>query len=256
MTTTVFLCGEEFEDIMCGVYDAWMSRLGHSNVRLEGRKIWQKSLFCDYRQVETNDEKVQKVVRAVRERISEEAYSLIYEASLSMREDRADKIYRFLIYGFHYKAKVVDMLQIPAVFDIFEMCRYVGNEAHLLTGFVRFSQIDKGILISTIGPQNDVLVLLARHFSDRLSGENWVIYDEKRKKAAVHQKGMGWMIVWAEDEHWKERLKKSAEGDIYEDLWKSFFHSIAVAERKNPVCQRNLLPLRYRKYMTEFQQST
>ncbi len=32
---TVFVCGEEPEDVFCGIYDAWMSRLGHENVRLE-----------------------------------------------------------------------------------------------------------------------------------------------------------------------------------------------------------------------------
>lgn len=32
-----------------------------------------------------------------------------------------------------------------------------------------------------------------------------------------------------------------------------FFHQIGIKERENPACQRMHLPLRYRKYMTEFQ---
>ena len=252
MEETVFLCGEEFEDIMSGIYDAWTSRLGHDKVKLESEKNWQPRLFCQYRRVETDLAKVQKVVKAVRERISEEAFQMVYEAALSMRADRADRIYRFLIYGFHYRSKVVDMLQIPAVFDIFDMLRHLKNEAHLLTGFVRFSQAGPA-LVSTIGPKNDVMVLLARHFADRLSGENWLIYDEKRNKAAIHQKGRGWWIVRDGNGQLKEQLRKVAEGDIYADLWKCFFNSIAIAERKNPICQRSFLPLRYRKYMTEFQ---
>jgi len=53
---TVFVCKEEVEDIWCGIYDAWMSRLGHKNVRLEpeGR---DRELFCEYRQVVTDMEK-------------------------------------------------------------------------------------------------------------------------------------------------------------------------------------------------------
>lgn len=253
MEETVFLCGEEFEDIMCGVYDAWTSRLGHDKVRLESRRTWQPRLFVQYRQVDTDQEKAAKVVTAIRERISEEAYQMVYEASLSMREDRGDKIYRFLIPGFRYRAKVVDMLQVPAVFEVFEMCRHLKNEAHLLTGFVRFSQTEGEMLISFIGPKNDVLVLVARHFADRLSGENWIIYDEKRKKAAVHKKGQGWMVVRDGSGRLEERLKCVIQGDIYEDLWKCFFKSIAISERNNPVCQRSFLPLRYRRYMTEFQ---
>ena len=32
---TIFVCKESVDDIFCGIYDAWMSRLGHKNVRLE-----------------------------------------------------------------------------------------------------------------------------------------------------------------------------------------------------------------------------
>ena len=38
----------------------------------------------------------------------------------------------------------------------------------------------------------------------------------------------------------------------YADLWKTFFDHIAIVERKNQKLQTNMLPLHYRKYMTEF----
>ena len=38
----------------------------------------------------------------------------------------------------------------------------------------------------------------------------------------------------------------------YEELWRTFCASIAISQRKNPLCQRTHLPLRYRPYMTEF----
>ena len=31
----IFICKDDFDSILCGVYDAWMSRLGHDNVRLQ-----------------------------------------------------------------------------------------------------------------------------------------------------------------------------------------------------------------------------
>ena len=40
--------------------------------------------------------------------------------------------------------------------------------------------------------------------------------------------------------------------DEYTDLWKTFFHAIAIDERKNYVCQRNLFPLWKRKHAVEF----
>ncbi len=74
------------------------------------------------------------------------------------------------------------MIQNQAVYDMFQMCRFVDNETHLLTGFVRFFRDGGDLLVGRIGPKNDVIVLLAPHFADRLSGENWVLYDVNRKK--------------------------------------------------------------------------
>ena len=41
--------------------------------------------------------------------------------------------------------------------------------------------------------------------------------------------------------------------DPFIDLWKDFFNTIGIKERANYQCQRNLMPLWYRKHMTEFQ---
>ena len=50
-----------------------------------------------------------------------------------------------------------------------------------------------------------------------------------------------------------ERLRQTEQQeDLYTQMWKEFFNTIAVEKRKNPVCQRNMFPLRYRKHVTEF----
>lgn len=38
----------------------------------------------------------------------------------------------------------------------------------------------------------------------------------------------------------------------YSELFTEFFHTIAIKERTNSELQRGMLPVRYRKYMTEF----
>lgn len=44
---TIYLCVPDFEGILCGVYDAWMSRKGHDNVRLELKgtyhELWSRN---------------------------------------------------------------------------------------------------------------------------------------------------------------------------------------------------------------------
>ena len=41
--------------------------------------------------------------------------------------------------------------------------------------------------------------------------------------------------------------------DEYTDMWKIFFETIAIKQRYNPECQRNLMPVWMRKHVTEFQ---
>lgn len=205
--------------------------------------------------------KAEKVIRSVCAKLSQEIYRKVYTASLSQDRERADKIYRFLIQAFRHGPSVLDMLQLPACYDIFGLCRNVYNENHLLTEFLRFSETPGGILVSRIGPKNDIMTLLAPHFADRLPEENWVIYDENHKRAAVHPAGRSWFLVNQplepeqenSDRGWGRWLRERTDEEIYEDMWRMFCDTIAIRERRNPVCQRTHLPLRFRPYMTEFQ---
>lgn len=249
---TIFTCKDSLEGILCGVYDAWSSRLGHANAALELEGTATLRMFAEYRQVEEDDEKAEKVIRSIRQKAGQEAYELVFCASLSREPQKADRIYRFLIYALNCGRKVTDMLQLPAVYEIFRMKRNVGNEAHQLIEFARFSETKDKVLVCVIGPKNDVTVLMAPHFADRLPEENWIIYDENRGKAVVHKAGAGWLIVRTEDSQWRKNLREATDQKEFEQLWKTFHTSIAIKERTNYVCQRGHLPLRYRPYMTEF----
>lgn len=250
---TVYLCEDSVEGILSGVYAAWTSRKGHENVKLGlmGNEDTME-LFCQYEEVPVRAENADKVVQAIRKKISEEAYASVYKAALSKEKDRGDKIYRFLIYGFHFGARIVHMLQVQEVYDIFQMCRHIDDETHMLTGFVRFVEMEGNLLVSRIGPKNDVLVLLAPHFMDRMSGENWVLYDENRKKAVLHPALRPWFLVDLISSEWEKRMRKASDEDEYEVLFQRFRKSVSIKERTNPTCQRNHMPLRYRAYMPEF----
>ena len=52
--------------------------------------------------------------------------------------------------------------------------------------------------------------------------------------------------------HCRHKHRTEKEEKEWEKLWKTFFTTIAIEQRKNPDCQRNHLPLRFRLLMTEF----
>ena len=128
-----------------------MSRKGHDNVRLELKGMYHElELFSEYVEPESTHEKAHKVIKSVCSKLSQEVYKKIYVASLSQDTERADKIYRFLVQAFGIGPGILDQLQIPENCDIFELCRNVYNENHLLVEFLRFSQAAGGVLVSRL----------------------------------------------------------------------------------------------------------
>ena len=105
-------------------------------------------------------------------------------------------------------------------------------------------------------PVGAVSTLLAPHFVDRLPSEDWMIIDDNRRRAVVHPADQPYYLTSLSEEEMSEFLARESaakDTDSMTALWKTFFQTIGIKERKNPVCQRNLIPLWYRKHMSEMQ---
>lgn len=248
----VFTCCDRFEDMMTCIYDAWDSRLGHRNIRLMTEPLGNLELFCEYRHVDPDPEKTASVVRSIQKKISFEAYQMVFRCAVSAVPGKLDAIYRFLLLGFAHGAKVVSLLQHPAVMAVFEIDRKVGNETHLFREFLRFTSMKDNVLAAHIEPRSDILTLLAPLFADRMPSENWMIIDDNRKAAVVHPADCDFYLTYLSEAEFR-RLGELEDGsDPYVDLWKGFFETIGIKERKNYRCQRNHMPLWYRKHAVEF----
>ncbi len=253
METVVFLCEDEIDGIFTGIYDAWASGHGHDCVRVEVESEQTCALFCRYVTVRTDPEKAEKVARSVRRKISECAYHLLCRVAYSADPEKADVMYRFLVAGFRYGARVTSMLADPSVMRMFEINRGVGNETHYFREFIRFKQLSSGIYFGKIEPVNRIAVLMAPAFADRMPSENWAIYDATWGDVVVHKADGPWVVVRPDGPEWEQWLHSAEEEDLFQGLWKTFFDSIAIEQRKNPICQRGRMPLRYRGNAVEFQ---
>ncbi len=256
-TTTVFWCEDSLYGILTGVYEAWDSRLGHDRVRLKTDEQDSLELFCDYRQVKTDASKAEKVLGTIRERLGEEAFEAVCYAAACEDSGRADAIYRMVVLGLHMKngQQVVNCLQNPCVSLVMRLRTKAWHEAHRYMGFVRFEELENGVLYAQIEPVCAVLPLLAPHFAERFRQEHWVIHDKKRGLMAVHPRGTLWVLADAGDLNPACLERRSGREREFQELWKSFCKAIAIEERRNPRCQQGLLPLRFRDCMTEFQET-
>ncbi|MDO5539621.1 MAG: TIGR03915 family putative DNA repair protein [Eubacteriales bacterium] len=249
---TVFTCEDTFEGMMTCIYDAWAARLGHKNVRLQTEPVLQQELFCQYVHVSGDTRKTEKVVRSVQRKISVQAYRRMYLAAMSFETDKLDAIYRFLVLGFAYGPDILERMSEPAVMRIWELSRKVGNEAHFFREFTRFTSLDGRVYVAHIEPKCNITAISAEHFADRMPSENWMIIDDNRRIGAVHPKNQPFYMTEFSKEEMDRLLESEEQTDEYTDLWKEFFRSIGIEARKNPKCQRNMMPLWYRKHATEF----
>ena len=98
-------------------------------------------------------------------------------------------------------------------------------------------------------PTNNVLFLVSSHFQKRLKNEYWMIKDTKRRIISIYDKKNFYIVA---EEELKSRItKESKDEKKIEELWKLFYKTIGITERKNDRCRMNFMPKKYWKFMTE-----
>lgn len=262
-----YLYDESFEGFLTCVYHHWYTE------KAEG--IFPESLYqldlCRYATTaDTDEEKAARVLEAIASKISKWDAQRIYQVFCSNEPEKEMKLLRYIAFGFRHGPKIRLMHGDPVVKAVEAAERRVGCEAHRLTGLIRFSEVlnvndGNMLLYAKIEPDNDVLEFLAEHFSDRFKSEPVVIHDLRRGKAlfAYNRK---WEIAGLPaDVLGKKysdadagagsgqapRLEFSSRERDYSALWKQYFEVMATRERINPGCQRQFMPARYWKHLTE-----
>lgn len=242
----VYLFDGSFEGLLTCVFEAYNDK----NATIRDRKAYIPSFLDESRFVETDMGKFQRVYSSVPSKISQHAQEIIYKAWLSESDDAPDLILHFLRTGYKLGKKVESYIQDSKIHAIIDLNRKVGFEVHRFTGLLRFSEISKGIFYAGYEPDHNITMLLAPHFTQRLGNQPFVIHDKKRSLCVVFD---GRELIMTDEVPSIPDAGTSTE-DEYSALWKVFFKTIAIRERKNPRLQMQFIPMRYRKNMTEFQE--
>ncbi len=250
----VYICEDSVTGILSAVYDAWKEHAEEGQCSIGLRGELEQELFCTYSEVVVNEKKAISVEKMIIKHLGMAAYWDIYHALLSKDPAKGTAILNTMLAAkkLNHSKKIMEHLSHPMVEKVFELSRNVGGEAHLWTGFVRFKELDNGILFAEISPKNRILTCIAPHFADRLSVENWMIYDKTYQEIAVHEAGKRWVLVSGEELNLDRISRVSEKEKEFSKLWKNFYDTIAIEERENPRCQRQHLPLWFRENMVEF----
>ena len=241
------ICEDSLEGIFSGIYEAYRMKMPHEQIHLCVGEDENYRLFAVYRECPCEPVKAAKVAKTIVEKFGEETYLSICRALASPEPDKAEAIYKTVVAGLQMKNMhdVMGNLADPNIHRVFELARFTANEAHFHVEFIRFRELGNGILYAPIGPKNNLITFVVPHFADRLPLENFVIHDEVRNIYALHPAKQDWYLVQGE-EGFSQVEHAFSEGEKkYSELF-----------CKNCGLQRNMLPLRYRDYMTEFTSHT
>lgn len=182
-------------------------------------------------------------LKYIYDNISKYLIHILYYVYLSSYDNKELVMYYFLLNSLKYKDKVVNYRNLKCVNKSLELCKYVGSEAHKLKGFLRFKKMKNNFYYAEVNPTNNVILILANHFKNRIPNEYFLIKDTNRGIYAMYDTNN---ITILESNDIKKLNIELDNNELYvEDLWKTFFNVIGIKERANRRCQMNFMPKKY-----------
>lgn len=242
----IYVTDGSFEGILTAVFEVYEKKEIPESI--VSRDSYQMSLDTDVREIDTNEGKSERVYNTVIEKMSYEALETMYKAWLSEHCDIGTALYKYIRIGLKMGRKILSYLQNPDVLMVHDLAYKVSGEAHRFLGILRFKKLNSGLYYSKIEPDNNITMLIAEHFKERLSDQPWIIHDAKRNVFALYDTNQVIFI--------KEDISipiDNGDDKTFEELWKNYFNAIAIENRRNPKLQKQFLPRRYWKNLIEMQ---
>jgi len=241
----VYIYDGTFPGLLTAVYEAFYQKEKPGQILKEWD--YSQNLFSQPIYISSDNGKADKVFNAIKERISFTALKNVYYAFLSETDNGDTLIYNYLKLGFKMGKYVDGNHSHETVSRLHEICKKVAREKHRMLGLIRFRLIRGDVYYASMEPDHNVIALIAPHFARRMSDQNWIIHDIKRKTAIVYNQ-TEWVMT---DLEITQALPIDEEEYLYQKVWKTYFDKIAIRERKNPRLQKSFIPSRYWKHLVE-----
>lgn len=242
-----------FEGLLTAVFESFERK--HSQVRLllQSRT---PSMFGEVFEIYPNPEKAERVWKGLQKKAGDVGYKNIYKAYLSEDPDIFQHLFDYSLYLFNHGEGHSRNFGNEHVLAISQMAHKVHREKHRMEAFVRFQKSNDGLFFALVRPDYNVLPLISRHFQDRYADQAWLIYDEKRKYGLhynlvqVHEVKLDFKPIQELTPAGPDILMDEKEA-LYSSLWKTYFKSTNIVERKNMKLHLQHVPRRYWRYLTE-----
>ena len=248
----IFLYDGTFEGFLSAVFDAFPAK---EDVIIEKKEKSQSVLFTEIREIETSSEKAERVADKLLSICGKRGFSAIVYIFLSETESCETYAFYLIKSVIKYGSKAFSRFQDEKIARAMEIRKKVSKECERFLGILRFSELSNGIFYAPCEPDFNILPIIAGHFYERLSGTKWMIHDLRRGIAVYHCDGKTENVEFIDEMtshlNMSALLGKSENEEDFARMWSGYFKIIAIETRKNPKLQRQFMPQRYWKYITE-----
>jgi probable DNA metabolism protein len=243
-TVNIYLYNNSFISLLCLIKELIKNKIVPLNIK---NIDYQKTLIDEV--IYLNILEDEGIINEIINKVGIYVFNIIYYIFLSNHDNKEIIIFHFFVHSLKYKNKIIYMRNIKSVSEALKICKYVSRENHKMKGFLRFRELENKVLYAEFSPENNILFLLSSHFEKRLGNEYWIIKDVNRKLISIYDKNS--FTILDEEEFSIHTLNVSNEEKYIEELWKNFYKTIGIKERKNDRCRMNFMPKKYWKYITE-----
>ena len=251
---TVFVYDKTFEGLLTAVFDAYSRRSFPDLLLAEGEPF---PLFYDEAvTICTGDAKVYRVWKGLQKRLSAMALSVITVTWLSELPETDMLLFRYIRKAIDAPRTIELNFGDPDVLEVSKVWKKVTNERLRVIQFLRFQKTADGTFFAAVKPVYNVLPLTLPHLKDRFADQCWLLYDLKREYGYYYDLKEATEVRFEEKEaHLLSGLLgeelMDADEKLFQQMWKTYFKSIAIKERLNPKLHRQHMPARFWKYMPE-----
>lgn len=233
-----------FDGFLCCVFMSYTNKETPSDI-YSLRNAQPGLLPCLH--IATDEAQAKRVRASIPAKMGKSAPEFLQHAFLSCLPQKELHMLNFMYLGYREGLKAMRMLANETVNILVKAVQQTTHEAHLYSGFTRFS-IHDGIMAASIKPKAYILPLLGPHFAERFPNERFLIYDETHRQICVYAEGRFYVSDAAEI----TMPAPDADELAYRKLWRMFYNTIAVEGRENYDCRRTHMPKRFWNRMTEF----
>ncbi|MDR0962533.1 MAG: TIGR03915 family putative DNA repair protein [Mediterranea sp.] len=255
----IFRFDHTFDGVLTAVFDAYFRRTFPDVLLSETEPL--PLFYDDVFTVVTDTAKAERVWRGLQKKLSPSALTALMECWLGEESETPIRLFRYIRKAIDAPRSIETNFADPDVLELSRTWKRVDWERMRMMQFLRFQKAADGTYFAAVEPEKNALPLAVAHFRDRFADQRWLIYDIRRDYGFYYDLHEVRQVTFDENTRAKHLVTGMLSGDLmdkderlFQQLWKTYFKAICIKERMNPRKQRQDMPVRYWRLLTEKQE--